>query len=173
MENITMKFVTTPVDFIKNNSSVILDRVIDDKVVMLDNLVELIVFTPRGSFAADPDFGFEYWNHEYSNIHYRDFNNNHTGVGYYGLYNDITRKECQESIKKSLETYEPDLKNIDVSIELNSIEENKQNKTKKVFSKYEVSVRVTGFIDDGIGTVKKYEKKVMFFMEPTVKQITI
>ena len=145
----------------------------DDKVVMLDNLVELIVFTPKGSFAADPDFGFEYWNHEYSNIHYRDFNNHHSNSGYYGLSNDVTRKECQESIKRSLETYEPQLKQIDVSIELDSIDIEEQNKKRKVFSKYEVSVKVTGLLDDGLGVVKKYEKRVLFFMEPTVKQITI
>ena len=168
-----MAFVNTPIEFINNESSVFLNREIEDKKLMLDNLVELIVFTPKGSFSADPDFGFEYWNHEYSNIHYRDFNNNHTGMGGYGLYNDVTRKECQESIKKSLETYEPQLKHVDVFIELNSIDEGKQHKTKKVFSKYEVSVRVTGVLDDGLGIVKKYEKRVMFFMEPTVKKITI
>ena len=76
-------------------------------------------------------------------------------------------------IKKSLETYEPQLKHVDVFIELNSIDEDKQHRTKKVFSKYEVSVRVTGVLDDGLGMVKKYEKRVMFFMEPTVKKITI
>ena len=168
-----MTFVNTPIQFNKNELSVSLKREIDDVTLMLDNLVELIVFTPKGSFSADPDFGFEYWNHEYSNIHYRDFNNNHTGMGTYGLYNDVTRKECQESIKKSLETYEPQLKHIDVFIELNSIDENKQNSNKKVFSKYEVSVRVTGVLDDGLGTIKKYEKIVTFFMEPTVKKITI
>ena len=166
-----MNFVNTPIEFEKSESSILINRNIDDKIVMLDNLVELIVFTPKGSFSADPDFGFEYWNHEYSNIHYRDFNNNHTSKGYYGLYNDVTRKECQESIKRSLETYEPQLKHIDVSIELDSIDDKKQNK--KVFSKYEVSVRVSGILDDGLGMVKKYEKKVMFFMEPTVKRITI
>ena len=168
-----MKFVNTPLEFNKKESSVSITRSTDDKIVMLDNLVELIVFTPRGSFAADPDFGFEYWNHEYSNIHFRDFNNHHSGIGYYGLSNDVTRKECQESIKRSLETYEPQLKQIDVSIELNSITAEKQSKRKKVFSKYEVSVKVTGLLDDGLGVVKKYEKRVLFFMEPTVKQITI
>lgn len=168
-----MDFVSTPIDFNRTKSSISINRSIDDVILMLDNLVELIVFSPKGSFAADPDFGFEYWNHEYSNIHYRDFNNNHTGMGYYGLSNDVTRKECQESIKKSLETYEPQLKHVDVSIELDSIDKDKQIKKKKVFSKYEVSVRVTGILDDGLGMVRKYEKKVMFFMEPTVKQITI
>lgn len=168
-----MKFVNAPLEFKKRESSISIARNIDDRVVMLDNLVELIVFTPRGSFAADPDFGFEYWNHEYSNIHYRNFNNHHSNVGYYGLSNDVTRKECQESIKRSLETYEPQLKQIDVSIELDSIDIEEQNKKRKVFSKYEVSVKVTGLLDDGLGVVKKYEKRVLFFMEPTVKQITI
>lgn len=168
-----MKFVNAPLEFEKRESLISIARNIDDRVVMLDNLVELIVFTPRGSFAADPDFGFEYWNHEYSNIHYRNFNNHHSNVGYYGLSNDVTRKECQESIKRSLETYEPQLKQIDVSIELDSIDIEEQNKKRKVFSKYEVSVKVTGLLDDGLGVVKKYEKRVLFFMEPTVKQITI
>ena len=166
-----MGFISTPIEFkAEESSSISIKRDIEDRIQMLDNLVELIVFTPRGSFSADLDFGFEYWNHEYSNIHYRDFNNNHTGMGTYGLYNDVTRKECQESIKKSLETYEPQLKHIDVFIELNSIDENKQNSSKKVFSKYEVSVRVTGGLDDGLGTIKKYEKIVTFFMEPTVSK---
>ena len=168
-----MDFVNTPIEFSKKEGTVIINRGLDDKVKMLDNLVELIVFTPRGCFSADPDFGFEYWNHEYSNIHYRDFNNNHTGMDFSGLYNDVTRKECQESIRRSLETYEPELKHVDVSIELDAIDDDKQNSRRRVFSKYEVSVRVTGMLDDGLGMVKRYEKKVMFFMEPTVKQITI
>lgn len=169
-----MTFVNTPIEFNKKeSSSIIISREIDERVSMLDNLIELIVFTPRGSFAADPDFGFEYWNHEYSNIHYRDFNNNHIGMSYVGLYNDVTRKECQDSIRKSLETYEPQLKHVEVSIELNSIGEDRQKKRRKVFSKYEISVRVIGMLDDGLGMVKPYEKKVMFFMEPTLKQITI
>lgn len=168
-----MDFVNTPIEFNNSGSSVSISRGVGDKITMLDNLVELIVFTPRGSFAADPDFGFEYWNHEYSNIHYRDFNNNHTGQGFYGLYNDVTRKECQESIQRSLEAYEPQLKHVDVVIELSAVSDDKQNLKKKVFSKYEVYVRVSGVIDDGLGMVRKYEKKVRFFMEPTVKQITI
>ena len=171
--NIIMHYINTPIEFIATDNSVAINRGIEDRIIMLDNLVELIVFTPKGSFSADPDFGFEYWNHEYSNIHYRDFNNNHTGIGLYDLCNDVTRKECQESIKESLETYEPQLKHINVSIELDSIDDNKQSKAKKIFSKYQVSVRVVGVLDDGLGMVRKYEKKVIFFMEPTVKQIII
>ena len=169
-----MDFIRTPIEFIRTEESVSIDRGIEDRIVMLDGLVELIVFTPKGSFSADPDFGFEYWNHEYSNIHYRDFNNNHTAMSLSSsLYNEVTRKECQDSIKKSLETYEPLLKHIDVSIELDSIDIGRQKKGKKVFSKYEVSIKVAGVLEDGLGMVRRYEKKVKFFMEPTVKQMAI
>ena len=139
---------------------------------MLDNLVELIVFTPRGSFNGDPDFGFEYWNHEYSNVHYREFNNEQTRLSYDGLYNEITKKECQESIRQSLSTYAPQLKQVLVSMELNSAEAEKQRK-KKVPSKYVVKITVEGIIDDGLGTTCKYEKSVIFLMEPTAKKYRI
>ena len=139
---------------------------------MLDNLVELIVFTPRGSFNGDPDFGFEYWNHEYSNVHYREFNNEQTGLSSGGLYNEITKKECQDSIRQSLSTYAPQLKQVFVSMELNSAEAEKQRK-KKVPSKYVVTITVEGIIDDGLGTTCKYEKNVMFLIEPTAKKYRI
>ena len=136
---------------------------------MLDNLVELIVFTPRGSFVADPDFGFEYWNHEYANVHYREFNISQTGKIANGLYNEVTKKECEDSIRTSLATYEPMLKNVIVSIELDTTE-GKSMRRKKVASKYEVNVVVEGRIDDGLGTLVPYRKVVVFLIEPTVKR---
>ena len=96
-----MSFISTPVTYIEPSLRLI--RNIEDHITKLDNLVELIVFTPRGSFAADPDFGFEYWNHEFSNVHYREFNVNQTGQGG-TLQNDITKKECEDSIRNSLAT---------------------------------------------------------------------
>lgn len=167
-----MNFISTPFSFQTSDTVTTIDRDIDNRIEMIDNLIELIVFTPRGSFWADPDFGFEYWNHEYSNIRYRDFNNGHTGSALNGLYNEITQKECRESIRKSLEMYEPELKHVDVSIELNSIDVEKQRK-RKVISKYEVIIRVIGVLEDGLGVVTSYEKKVSFFMEPAVKKISI
>ena len=73
-----MKFISTPLVFTNDGSQML--RNIEDRIAMLDNLVELIVFTPRGSFVSDPDFGFEYWNHEFSNVHYREFNTNQSGL---------------------------------------------------------------------------------------------
>ena len=136
---------------------------------MLDNLVELIVFTPRGSFGSDPDFGFEYWNREYTNVHYREFNNDQTGTSTDGIFDEITKKECQDSIRQSLATYVPQLKQVYVSMELHSADMEKQEK-KKVPSKYMVNVRVEGIIEDGLGTTCNYVKNVGFFMEPTAKK---
>jgi hypothetical protein len=165
-----MRFVSTPLQFVDSGTK--LRRDIENRMQMLDNLVELIVFTPRGDFEADPDFGFEYWNHEYSNVHYREFNNEQTGMLSAGLYNEITKKECQESIRQSLSTYAPQLKQVIVSMELNSAEVANQRK-KKVPSKYIVTIKVDGIIEDGLGTTCKYEKDVMFLMEPTAKKYRI
>ena len=167
-----MKFASTPIHFRSEESGISIVRDIEERISMLDNLVELIVFTPRGSFIGDPDFGFEYWNHEYSNVHYREFNNEQTGLSSNGLYNEITKKECQESIRQSLSTYAPQLKQVFVSMELNSAEAEKQRK-KKVPSKYVVTIMVEGVIDDGLGTTCKYEKNVMFLIEPTAKKYRI
>ena len=162
-----MSFISTPLVFQQNGASILRD--IDDHIRMLDNLVELIVFTPRGSFAADPDFGFEYWNHEYSNVHYREFNNSQLGKLTKGLQNEVTKKECEDSIMNSLATYEPMLKNVTVSIVLDTAE-NKQVRRKKTASKYEVNVVVEGQLDDGLGTLQPYRKSVVFLVEPTVKR---
>ena len=162
-----MSFISTPLSY--QEPSLCLDRNIANRIGMLDNLVELIVFTPRGSFVADPDFGFEYWNHEYANVHYREFNISQTGKIANGLYNEVTKKECEDSIRTSLATYEPMLKNVIVSIELDTTE-GKNMRRKKVASKYEVNVVVEGRLDDGLGTVVPYRKVVVFLIEPTVKR---
>ena len=162
-----MSFISTPLSY--QEPSLCLDRNIADRIGMLDNLVELIVFTPRGSFVADPDFGFEYWNHENSNVHYREFNISQTGKIANGLYNEVTKKECEDSIRTSLATYEPMLKNVIVSIELDTTE-GKSMRRKKVASKYEVNVVVEGRIDDGLGTLVPFRKVVVFLIEPTVKR---
>lgn len=162
-----MKFISTPLVFTQSGTQML--RNIEDRVTMLDNLVELIVFTPRGSFEADPDFGFEYWNHEFSNVHYKEFNTKQTGQGASGLHNEVTKKECEESIRVSLATYEPMLKNVTVSIALDSAIA-KQRRKRRVASKYEVTVIVEGSLEDGLGTMCPYRKDVIFLIEPTVKR---
>lgn len=43
----------------------------------------------------------------------------------------------------------------------------------KLLSKYEVTIRISGMLDDGLGILTPYKKDVSFLMEPTVKQIKI
>jgi hypothetical protein len=163
------KFISTPLTFIeRTNNAVHLERDINDRIEMLNNLIELIIYTPRGSFDADPDFGFEYWNHEYSNIHYMDFNNDNSGTAI--SYNEVTKKECQESVRHSLLTYYPQLKDVTVLIDL-AIADAKKQRRKKVLSKYSVKVTVKGVISDGLGTNRNYSKDVIFLVEPTAKQL--
>lgn len=166
-----INFVSAPVTFQREENALSVVRNIEDVVAMIDNLVELIVFTPRGSFTADPDFGFEYWNYEYSNVSYRDFNNGHGALPRFGN-DEATKKMCQNSIRNSLETYAPQLKHIDILLEMNTIGADRQPR-KRIFSKYEVSVKVKGALDDGLGTIRPYEKKVLFYVEPTVSHISI
>lgn len=165
-----MAFIKTPLTYEDNTG--IIARTIEERVAMIDNFIDLIVFSPKGSFIADDDFGFEYWNHEYSNVHFRSFNHGQNGTYSNGLYNEVTLKECKESIEKSLSIYEPQLKQVNVSIELGSIKtENESNH--KLLSKYEVTIIITGVLDDGLGTIAPYKKEISFLMEPTVKRIKI
>ena len=161
-----MKFISTPLVFLDQGARI--NRDIEERQKMLDNLVELVVFTPRGQFDADPDFGFEYWNHEFSNVHYREFNTSQTGRVANGLYNEVTKKECEESIKQSLAAYEPMLKDVIVNIGLDQAD-GKQTRRKRVHSKYEITVSVEGHLDDGLGTMRPYSK-VVFLVEPTAKR---
>ena len=57
-------------------------------------------------------------------------------------------------------------------MQLLSVELDNQRK-KKIPSKYKVEITVNGCIDDGLGTDHQYEKKVLFYMEPTVKKYRI
>lgn len=165
-----MAFIKTPLTYEDNTG--IIARILEERVAMIDNFIDLIVFSPKGSFIADDDFGFEYWNHEYSNVHFRSFNHGQNGTYSNGLYNEVTLKECKESIEKSLSIYEPQLKQVNVSIELGSIKtENESNH--KLLSKYEVTIIITGVLDDGLGTIAPYKKEISFLMEPTVKRIKI
>ena len=165
-----MAYIKTPLTY--ESGKVVIARNLEGRIAMIDNFIELIVFSPKGSFIADDDFGFEYWNHEYSNVHFRSFNHGQNGNYSNGLYNEVTLKECKESIEKSLDIYETQLKQVNVLIELGSIKtENESNH--KLLSKYEVTIRITGMLDDGLGILIPYKKDVSFLMEPTVKRIKI
>ena len=164
-----MAFINTPLAYHNVDEVLGLERGLNSQIELLDNLIELIVFTPRGSFLADPEFGFEYWNHEYSNIQYRTFNSGQSGMLAGPMGQDVTKSECQESIKKSLLTYAPQLKNVNVEVQLDTAFNKEQQRKGKVQSKHLVSINIEGEIDSGIST-SQYKKKVEFLMEPTAKR---
>lgn len=164
-----MTFIGTPLAYQSPLSKLQIKRDLESETEMLDNLIELIVFTPRGSFLSDPDFGFEYWNHEYSNIQYRAFNSGQGGVQGYKTNMDITKLECQESIRQSLQTYAPQLAKVEVLVELNPAQFSERQNVKKIQSKHLVSILVEGELDNGIGTAR-YKKRIEFLMEPSVKR---
>jgi len=163
-----MNYISTPIDFDDNQLSIQPKRDLKSLRTMLDNLIELIAYTPRGSCSADPEFGFEYWNYEYVNIQYNTFNNGQISTLAEGAHREITKNECQESIKRNLSIYAPQLKNVNVSVELIPAGI-KQQHTKKVKSKHLVSIFVIGDIDNGI-CEEPYNKEVVFLMEPTIKR---
>lgn len=163
-----MNYISTPINFGDDMSNVTPMRNLDSQTAMIDNLIEMIAFTPRGSCTADPEFGFEYWNHEYVNIQYRTFNNGQVSTMADGARREITKSECQDSIKKSLSIYAPQLKNTIVSVELNPADTRHQYR-KKVQPKHIVSIKVEGDVDSGIG-IQRYKKEVVFLMEPTTKR---
>lgn len=168
----TTDYASTPLAFEGEMSNLNIRRDISNLEQMINNFIELIVFTPRGSCKADPDFGFEYWNHEYANVRSREFNNGQTLTNPWGevLYNEVTRLECEDSVKRSINTYLPMLQEVEVALTLN--EENFQ-RSHHVYSKYEMAVVVTGKINEGLNVNKNYRKTVKFLMEPTVKNIRL
>lgn len=154
------------IDFSK---SPILEQESGDMERSINNILDLIVFTPKGSFIADPDFGFEYWNHEFSNINVREFNNNYLGmVSNVKTLNEISRKQCEISLKESILCYEPRLHQPDVKVELDI---NNKKSRKSIPSKYEMRIMITGSLDDGLGIMRPYEKRISFMVEPIAKKL--
>lgn len=165
-----MSFISTPLSYQSTGQEPVIKRGLVSETEYLDNLIELIVFTPKGSFLADPDFGFEYWNHEYSNIQYRTFNSGQGVLLGSKISQDVTKLECQDSIRQSLQTYAPQLTKVDVVVELNAAQYNDRQSKRKVLSKHIVSIYIEGELDHGIGTTR-YQKKIEFLMEPSAKKL--
>lgn len=151
------------------SKSPIIEQETGDIEKSIDSILDLIVFTPKGSFVADPDFGFEYWNHEFANLNVREFNNNYLGmVSNVRSLNEISRKQCEMSLKESILSYEPRLSQPEVRIEL---EVNSKKGRKSMPSKYEMRILITGSLDDGLGVTRPYEKRISFMVEPIAKKL--
>lgn len=151
------------------SNSPILEQESGDIEKSIDSILDLIVFTPKGTFIADPDFGFEYWNHEFSNINVREFNNNYLGlVSNVKAINEISRKQCEKSLQDSIICYEPRLHQPEVRVEMDI---NDKKSRKSMLSKYEMRILITGSLDDGLGIMRPYEKRISFMVEPIAKKL--
>lgn len=136
----------------------------------IDSILELIVFTPKGSYCADPEFGFDYWNYEFSNINVREFNNNYIGMmSNTKTLNEVSRKQCEASLKESILSYEPRLHQPDVKVELDI---NSKLNNRNMQSKYEMHIIISGLIDDGLGVTRPYEKRISFMVEPIAHKVS-
>ena len=105
----------------------------------------------------------------YSNIQYRAFNSGQVGLLVGRTSQEVTKVECQESIRQSLQTYAPQLTKVEVYVELNAAQYSERQYKRKVQSKHIVSIVVEGEFDSGIGSTR-YKKKIEFLMEPTAKK---
>lgn len=164
-----MDYLGTPLTYRRSESSLTINRDLKDIKAVIDDLVDLIVFTPKGSFLADPDFGFEYWNHEYSNINYKNFNNGQAITASDGSRHEITKAECQDSIRNSLTVYAPQLTNININMEMSSTQEEGYDRD-DIRSKHTARITVEGDIENELGTSIPYKREVVFYTEPTLKK---
>lgn len=161
------QFVGIPLSIDRNGATLENER--GELEQAIDSLLELIVFTPKGRFDGDPEFGFEYWNHEFTNLNVREFNNSYLGfMGIEEKPSEINRKDCERSLRESIEEYEPRLRNPEVKVIL---ELNEKIGRRKIQSKYEMTVIIKGAIDDGLGVTRPYEKRISFMVEPIARRI--
>lgn len=164
-----MNFISAPIKLIPSGRGLRFSRPFDDPLDMMDNLVEMIVLTPKGSFNADPDFGFEYWDPVYADASPLQFNVN-SGINEYGR--QYVKEKCEASIVECIINYAPVcLKVSDVFVEM-SLRDDKMRRigSRKVFSHREVAVTVSARIDDGMGTLRDYRREITFMMEPVVRR---
>jgi hypothetical protein len=127
-------------------------RVVDEKT-SIDQFLELIVFTHPGECKFAYDFGFSFWETEFSNISVDSFNSN-----------ENPRKKFEENLKKTIVNFEPRLDNIKVDIHLSQSE----TVIHKMKIKYLVTIKIQAVIK-GIQP-KPYQKTIAFSMGPVVKK---
>jgi len=160
-----MNFISTPIKLLPSDGGLTFSRPFEDPVDMMDNLVDMIVLTPKGSFNADPDFGFEYWDPVYADVSPLQYNANPGNNEYSRQY---VKEKCERGIVECIVNYAPVcLKVSDVFVEM-SLRDDKvrQIGSRKVYSHREVAVTVSAKIDDGMGTVRDYHREITFMMEP-------
>jgi len=139
----------------------------------IDAFLELIIFTPKGGFKADYDFGFEFWSNEFQNLMVEDFNQHINETELVNRKGDYTnRKNCLRELKKTIEFYEPRLDSVKIDLNLrqkNQIKNNLENKDEDQ-TKYDVVIVIRGEIHTINNTKENYLKQIVFTVGPAIKK---
>lgn len=119
----------------------------------IDEFIELLVFTHPGECKFANDFGFNFWEYEFSNLSIDTFNNT-----------ENPRRNFENNLKEAILKYEPRLS--DVKVEVLLSEENLLIKKTRI--KFLVMIFIQGFIK---GIQKEpYRKNLVFSMGPVIKK---
>lgn len=117
----------------------------------IDEHIEMILTTHFGEYKRDMDYGFVIWEKEFENIQIEKFNTHNN-----------PKQEFEQLLKKTLNKYEPRLKNIEVDILF---------VYKKIFKgrkiKYFVDLTIKGILVNKIEDA--YVQSFQFAMGPLFK----
>ena len=111
----------------------------------IDNIIDLIVTSPNGSFRADYNFGFAFQNTRFQNGDENDQIEEKKISG-----DSINKDSYASELKSAIEAYELRLKNIRVKMGYNP--ENKN-----------VSLDISGMYEEGYSE-KRYRKNITFYI---------
>lgn len=171
-----MNYSNSPIQFIRDAQlDLQIARPITNPSAMIDNWVDMVVFTSIRRFKADEEFGFGFWDNEFIAMNLVDFNH---GADYKIVKRKNNREEkvqmsragirqCERSVRDSIAYYIPYLRYLDVEVQL-SMEKDRYSKRGEN-SKYVVRVTVKGRLtyNEYLGIRDgEYQREVEFFMDP-------
>ena len=140
----------------------------------IDTFLELLIFTPRGGFKADYDFGFEFWSNEFQNIVIEDFNQHINESVLVNRRGDSTdQRNCIRNLKKAIEMYEPRLQNVKIEMNLKQKDNTQKSYLRNEVedhTKYDVFLTIRGDIYLGMGNTEGFMKQVTFAVGPAFKK---
>ena len=171
-----MQYSNSPIRFVNDAQlNLQIARPLSNISSVIDNWVDMVIFTSIRRFKADEEFGFSFWDNEFIAMNLIDFNH---GADYKIVRRNNDREEkvqmsrsgirqCERSVRDSILYYIPFLKNLEVEVQL-SMEKNKLTRRGEN-SKYVVRVLVKGRLtyNEYVGTREgEYHRDVEFFMDP-------
>ena len=138
----------------------------------IDSFLELVVFTPKGSFKPDSDFGFEFWSNEFQNFVIKNFNSRTSDANLLNNRGEKTNKEaCEKGLKKCIELYETRLKNVRIEMNLDQNDVGKQGHNTGINEiKYDVHLKISGEMAIDQFVSENYTKEIRFSVGPVIRR---